>query len=1034
MSGRRNIEPYDEENDEIAKEKKIIKAKMAAEAIEEAKKKALAPPPVVSHGHPGSADLEQLMTCCICMDRFRVPKMLPCQHSFCAHCLEDLYNCVKRQVKCPECRTEHHCSNPENFPTNLTMVRFMEVHIEAMGGDPADAMTGPPQMQKCGVCGDNAMLLNCGHCDRKVCTDCRDGHAETLKRELTRLTGQVKRGVSRLEESVGWIERNGAQLKTNCAAIKEEIQDSVRRYVKAIKDREELLLNQVNNFLQTESRSMEHMQDNLEEESKSLNTSVEEATKLLGNAETSIEDVMDELATFKEQFQKSLEFLKNFTPDSSEFTKSLKFLRGPSESDLLHQCIVAFGELHVNTMHFNRFVTASERMATQLVERQFEATLAEYNRQQQEEETNGPPARSRGEPIRESSVQPALQLSSNLQFQSEFMTRRVGEDLREYRDRRLESTSPSRYNASAALEFPSRTDFGARESSAPASYLSRVNRLTETSSSGTDSGSVASKRTSDAAAPAVGSSRRQKYKDSRAHTAELGALMESMDNSGRRGSGTDSLDGEVAEALASKGRYARRVESQESTESVSGAGRRQNRAKTSELNDYAVPEPVSNRLFQRETNTPESTGRSANSTRGGTSACEQAINRRRKRFGSVQSQSQDESTLSPAAAAAVYATPSSRPAYTAVSAGRETSPTSTVPSYRRARTPVLDDSDEDLLREAKDREERMPFYSRYLANKAKSREASPTGDYREKSAGRELGASSASSRDSAYLRKGRSSTKLGGRGSEDGQLNWPRGVAVTPNNRVLVADSSNHRVSIYDIEGAFIRSFGSYGSAPGEFDCLAGIAVSSDGKIIVSDRYNHRVSVHDPNGRHLLTFGSEGHLECQFQYPYGVAVSHNSIYVCDKDNARVQKFSLDGRFISKIGGPGVRTNSLNNPHFVCLSPTGDRVFVSDSGNNRIAVFDSRDGSQITSIGGEGTTDGKFQYPRGLAMDENEYLMVGDAGNNRVQIFGNRDYRFVSAFGSWGNVLGEFKGIEGVAVSHDGQILVADRDNHRIQVF
>ena len=75
-----------------------------------------------------------------------------------------------------------------------------------------------------------------------------------------------------------------------------------------------------------------------------------------------------------------------------------------------------------------------------------------------------------------------------------------------------------------------------------------------------------------------------------------------------------------------------------------------------------------------------------------------------------------------------------------------------------------------------------------------------------------------------------------------------------------------------------------------------------------------------------------------------------------------------------------------------------------------------------------------QYPRGIAVDENDYVMVGDAGNNRVQIFGNRDYRFVTAFGSWGNVLGEFKGIEGLAVSQDGQILVSDRDNHRIQIF
>ena len=43
---------------------------------------------------------------------------------------------------------------------------------------------------------------------------------------------------------------------------------------------------------------------------------------------------------------------------------------------------------------------------------------------------------------------------------------------------------------------------------------------------------------------------------------------------------------------------------------------------------------------------------------------------------------------------------------------------------------------------------------------------------------------------------GRSSTKIGSRGSDAGQLNWPRGVAVTPDSRVLVSDSSNHRVSV----------------------------------------------------------------------------------------------------------------------------------------------------------------------------------------------------------------------------------------------
>lgn len=51
---------------------------------------------------------EQLLTCAICLDRYRNPKLLPCQHSFCMEpCMEGLVDYVRRQVKCPECRAEH---------------------------------------------------------------------------------------------------------------------------------------------------------------------------------------------------------------------------------------------------------------------------------------------------------------------------------------------------------------------------------------------------------------------------------------------------------------------------------------------------------------------------------------------------------------------------------------------------------------------------------------------------------------------------------------------------------------------------------------------------------------------------------------------------------------------------------------------------------------------------------------------------------------------------------------------------------------
>jgi len=104
-------------------------------------------------------------------------------------------------------------------------------------------------------------------------------------------------------------------------------------------------------------------------------------------------------------------------------------------------------------------------------------------------------------------------------------------------------------------------------------------------------------------------------------------------------------------------------------------------------------------------------------------------------------------------------------------------------------------------------------------------------------------AAAGSSPRSQYLQKRRQQFKIGSRGSEPGCFTWPRGIAVGPDNSIVVADSSNHRVQVFDANGIFVKEFGSYGNAEGEFDCLAGVAVNRIGQFIIADRYNHRIQV-----------------------------------------------------------------------------------------------------------------------------------------------------------------------------------------------
>jgi len=285
---------------------------------------------------------------------------------------------------------------------------------------------------------------------------------------------------------------------------------------------------------------------------------------------------------------------------------------------------------------------------------------------------------------------------------------------------------------------------------------------------------------------------------------------------------------------------------------------------------------------------------------------------------------------------------------------------------------------------------------------------------------------------SQYLQKQALVLKFGARGSQPGFFTWPRGIAVGPDNTVVVADSSNHRVQIFDEQGQNRFWLGGYGNGEGEFDCLAGVAVNRIGQFIIADRYNHRIQIFDPSGHFLRTFGSQGNENGKFNYPWGICTdSLGFIYVCDKENHRIQVFQSDGTFVAKFGSMGSKPGQLEHPHYIAVSNT-NRVIVSDSNNHRLQIFDVN-GKVITTFGSEGTEEGQFKFPRGVAVDEGGFIFVADSGNNRIQIF-NPDGTFLRAFGRWGQNDGEFKGLEGIAVNNKGNILVADRENHRIQIF
>ena len=126
-----------------------------------------------------------------------------------------------------------------------------------------------------------------------------------------------------------------------------------------------------------------------------------------------------------------------------------------------------------------------------------------------------------------------------------------------------------------------------------------------------------------------------------------------------------------------------------------------------------------------------------------------------------------------------------------------------------------------------------------------------------------------------------------GEGSEDGQLNFPIGVAFNSHGDVLVGDSLNKRICVFEVRsGQCIATFSDRRFSGWDLH----VAVDSFDRIIVSDSGSNRLAFFDGGFESIGEFGSKGNQLGQFDYPQGVCVDEKNgrLLVCEEANHRVQ--------------------------------------------------------------------------------------------------------------------------------------------------
>jgi streptogramin lyase len=187
----------------------------------------------------------------------------------------------------------------------------------------------------------------------------------------------------------------------------------------------------------------------------------------------------------------------------------------------------------------------------------------------------------------------------------------------------------------------------------------------------------------------------------------------------------------------------------------------------------------------------------------------------------------------------------------------------------------------------------------------------------------------------------------------------------------------------------------------------------------------------DQSGKLLKSFGSE-----MFVYPHGIFIDkEDNVWTTDGQGndgkgQQVIKFSKDGKELMRLGKAGVKgegPDTFNRPSDVAIAPNGD-IFVSDGhggedSNARIVKF-SKDGKFIKTWGKKGTAPGEFDAPHSLAFDSRGRLFVADRGNNRIQIF-DQDGKLLDTWKQFSRPVGVF-------IDQNDTLYVSDSDSDSLR--
>lgn len=277
--------------------------------------------------------------------------------------------------------------------------------------------------------------------------------------------------------------------------------------------------------------------------------------------------------------------------------------------------------------------------------------------------------------------------------------------------------------------------------------------------------------------------------------------------------------------------------------------------------------------------------------------------------------------------------------------------------------------------------------------------------------------------------------------SPEAALSSPTGLAISDDGlRLYIADYSGGQLMRADFLARNLAPFAEEELKGRPFS----VALDGDENAYVTESYGTPgVAVFSRAGKLLRRFGAAEKLE----RPTGIAIDRKQglVYVVDSssqasDNHRVLVYDLAGKVQRQLGAEigkptrGDADGQFLFPSHIAVRPSDGQVFVGDTMNFRIQVFDAK-GRFLRRLGEAGDGPGTFTRIKGIAFDKYENLYVADGQHSVVQMF-NRDGQMLMFFGGFAPKLLEYFDVPGGVAIHgpSNRIYVCNEHVARINVY